>query len=177
VIRPEIVRAVRRWAEPILAVGGTLIALWIVGGSNLRWGWLSIILGLVVLTSGALWTREAIRRVRFSAGAAGGAGRVFVEEHRLLYIGALGNVQIELSEITRVDIALSQPNGQSWVSLMLHTPGAAPAVIPLNAEGQDALIDALCTLPGFKFDALNAAIADQRKRGRFAPLVTFWRRS
>jgi len=176
VIRPELVHTARRWAEPVIAVGGTLIALWIVGGSSLRWGWVSVILALIVLTSGALWTREAIRRVRFSAGDGGGAGRVFVEEQRLLYVGALGNVQIELGEVGRVDIALSKPNGQSWVSLMLHTPGAPPAVIPLNAEGQDALIDALCTLPGFRFEALNAAIADQRRRGRFAPMVTFWRR-
>lgn len=174
-IRPELLALARRWAEPALAACGTLIALWIVGGSNLRWGWLSLILAAIVLIAGGLWTREAIRRVRFSDGSEGG-GRVFVEEQRILYVGGLGNVQVELGEVQRIDIAVSKPNGKDWASLLLHTNHAPPAAIPLNAEGSDGFIDALCTLPGFRFEALETAIRKQRAAGRFAPLVTFWRR-
>ena len=174
-IRPELAALFKRWAEPALAVGGTLIALWIVGATNLRWGWLSLGLSVIILVSGGLWTREAIRRVRFSSGGPGG-GKVFVEEHRILYIGSIGNVQIELDDVSRIDIATSKPNGQSWASVLLYTSSGPPAAIPLNAEGHDAFIDALCSLPGFRFDALNAAISKQRRAGRFAPIVTFWRR-
>lgn len=174
-IRPELMAIFRRWAEPALAVAGTLIALWIVGGTDLRWGWLSLILGLVILVAGVLWTREAIRRVRFSSSDAGG-GRVFVEEQRILYVGGIGNVQIELGDVDRIDIALSKPNGKSWASVLLYTQSGPPAAVPLNAEGHDAFIDALCSLPGFTFEALNAAILKQRAAGRFAPIVTFWRR-
>lgn len=174
-IRPELAVVFRRWAEPALAVAGTLIAFWIVGGTNLRWGWVSLGLASIILVSGGLWTREAIRRVRFSSGDTSG-GRVFVEEKRILYVGSVGNVQVELGEITRIDIAMSKPNGQSWASLLLFTDSGVPAAVPLNAEGNDAFIDALCSLPGFRFDALNTAITKQRTAGRFAPIVTFWRR-
>ena len=197
-IRPELIVVMRRWAEPALAVAGTLIALWIVGATNLRWGWLSLILAAIILISGGLWTREAIRRVRFSTGDAGGAGRVFVEEGRILYVGSIGNIQVELADITRIDIAVSKtrlakahiglvsdsgehvapkPSGQTWASVLLYTPGGTPAAVPLNAEGHDAFIDALCTLPGFRFDALNAAILKQRAAGGHPPIVTFWRRN
>ncbi len=175
-IRPELAAQLRRWAEPAIAAGATLMALWIVGAGDLRWGWLSLILSLIIFVAGGLWVREAIRRVRFATGGADGAGRVFVEEGRILYVGGLGNVQIELNDVTRVDLAASKANGQSRASVLLYTPGVHPAAIPLNAEGQDGFIDALCTLPGFRFDALNAAILKQRAAGRFAPIVTFWRR-
>ena len=196
-IRPEVAAMLRRWAEPAIAAAGTLMALWIAGAADLRWGWLSVILSLIILVSGVLWIREAIRRVRFSTGDAAGAGRVFVEEGRILYVGSLGNVQIELKDVTRVDIAVStglsthvnggfgadsagnsgfKPAGHSRASVMLYTPGGHPAAIPLNAEGQDGFIDALCTLPGFKFDALNSAILKQRAARSGPPIVTFWRR-
>jgi len=176
-IRPELMVQLRRWAEPVAAVGATLIALWIVGASSLRWGWLSLVLAAIILVSGGLWTREAIRRVRFSSGDHDGAGRVFVEEGRILYVGGLGNVQIELADVSRVDIAVSRPNGGTRASVLLHTDGGYPAAVPLDAEGHDAFIDALCTLPGFRFDALNSALLKQRDQSGGAPIVTFWRRS
>ncbi len=174
-IRPEVLALFRRWAEPALALGGTLIALWIVGVPYLRWGWVSLVLGAIILVSGGLWTREAFRRVRFSSVDESG-GRVFVEEKRIFYVGSVGNVQVELRDITRIDLAMSKPNGKSWTSLLLSTETGPPAAIPLNAEGQDAFIDALCGLPGFRFDDLNAAILKQRASKGFAPIVTFWRR-
>lgn len=174
-IRPELAAQFRRWAEPALATAATLFALWVAGATTLRWGWLTLILSAIILLGGGLWIREAVRRVRFSSGESGG-GRVFVEEHRILYVGAIGNVQIELDDVMRVDLAMSKPNGKSWVSVLLHTTSGPPAAVPLNAEGQDEFIDALCSLPGFRFDALNSAILKQRAAGRFAPLVTFWTR-
>ena len=174
-IRPEVIALFRRWAEPALALGGTLIALWIVGVPYLRWGWVSLILGVIILVSGGLWTREAFRRARFASDDQSG-GRVFVEEKRIFYVGSVGNVQVELRDITRIDLAISKPNGKSWTSLLLSTSNGPPAAIPLNAEGQDAFIDALCTLPGFRFDNLNDAIQKQRASKGFAPIVTFWRR-
>jgi len=174
-IRPEVITLFRRWAEPVIALGGTLIALWIVGAPYLRWGWVSLVLGGIILVSGGLWTREAFRRARFSSGDASG-GRVFVEEKRIFYVGRVGNVQVELRDITRIDLAVSKPNGKSWTSLLLSTEAGPPAAIPLNAEGQDAFIDALCGLPGFRFDDLAAAIQKQQASRGFAPIVTFWRR-
>ncbi|GEM_PF-3236512 len=174
-IRPEVMALFKRWAEPSIALGGTLVALWIVGVPYLRWGWVSIILGLIIAVSGGLWTREAFRRVRFASGDVSG-GRVFIEEKRIFYVGNVGNIQVELRDITRIDLAISKPNGKSWTSLLLSVENGPPAAIPLNAEGQDALIDALCTLPGFHFDDLDAAIQQQKAAKGAAPIVTFWRR-
>jgi len=175
-IRPELVVLFRRWAEPAIALGGTLMALWIVGATNLRWGWLSLGLSAIIIVSGGLWVREAIRRVRFSQGGAEGAGRVFVEEKRILYVGSLGNIQLELKDVDRIDIALSKSGDSGNASALLYTQSGPPAAIPLNAEGHDAFIDALCGLPGFRFDALNAAIQKQKGAGHSAAIVTFWRR-
>ena len=175
-IRPEVVALFRRWAEPAIALGGTLIALWIVGATNLRWGWLSLALAAIITVSGGLWVREAIRRVRFATGDASGAGRVFVEEQRILYVGGLGNIQIELRDVNRVDIAVSKSGGSANASVLLYTESGLPAAIPLNAEGHDAFIDALCSLPDFRFDALSAAISEQKAAESSAPIITFWRR-
>jgi len=174
-IRPEVAALFRRWAEPVLATGGTLIAFWIAGGLSLRWGWLSVILSMIILVAGGLWIRESIRRMRFASNDTGG-GKVFIEERRVLYIGAVGNVQVDLADVERIDLAFSKPNGASWTTVLLYASGGLPAAIPLNAEGEEAFVDALCSLPGVRFNDLRAAIADQSARGRFAPVVTFWRR-
>ncbi len=175
-IRPELVILFRRWAEPVLAAGGTLMALWIAGASSMRWGWLSLVLSVIILVSGGLWVREAVRRVRFTSAMKEGVGRVFIEEQRILYVGALGNVQIELKDVTRVDIAVSKAQSDEQNSVLLFTGNGVPAAVPLNAEGHDAFIDALCTLPGFRFDALSNALSKQKTAAEASPIVTFWRR-
>lgn len=174
-IRPELLAAARRWAEPLLAAGATVAALWIAGASTLRWGWLTLVLSTVILVAGGLWIREAVRRVRFSAAHAD-SGRVFVEERRVLYVGQLGNVQVDLDEVSRIDLAVSKPNGKTWASVMLYGEGAPPVSIPLNAEGEDALLDALCALPGFRLDDLTSAMARMTRKQERRPIVTIWRR-
>ena len=171
-IRPELAGALRRWAEPIAAVLATSVALWIVGGTSLRWGWLTLLLSAIVLSVGAVWTREAIRRVRRDLGS-GGQGKLFVEERRLLYVGGLGNVQVDLDEVTRIDLAVARPNGASRASLLLHLPGAPPAMVPVEAEGGEALLSALGGLPGFDAEALMREIA---RRDPAEGVSTFWRR-
>lgn len=186
-IRPELVALARRWAEPALAAAATLMALWIAGASTLRWGWLTLVLSAIILVAGGLWLREAIRRVRLSA-AQGDSGQVFVEERRVLYIGRFGNVQVDLDDVTRIDLATFKPSGaiagsiglggatavatrQASASVMLFSPGSPPVTVPLNAEGEDRFLDALCSLPGFRLDDLSGGLAKTQ------PIVTIWRRA
>lgn len=175
-IRPELLDTARRWREPILAGLATLAALWIAGASTLRWGWLTLVLSAVILVAGGLWLREAIRRVRLAAGH-GDGGRVFVEERRVLYVGRFGNVQVDLDDVTRVDLAISKPNGGSHASVILFLLQGPPVTVPLDAEGEDGFLDALCSLPGFRLDDLTGALSGAAVGGRAAaPLVTIWRR-
>jgi len=186
-IRPELVAAARRWAEPVLAAAATLAALWIAGASTLRWGWLTLVLSAIILLAGGLWLREAVRRVRLSA-AREGSGQVFVEERRVLYIGRFGNVQVDLDDVTRIDLATFTPGGavtgaiagggvpavanrQASASVMLFSPGSPPVTVPLDAEGEDGFLDALCSLPGFRLDDLSGGLAATQ------PIVTIWRRA
>lgn len=189
-IRPELIALARRWAEPAVAAGATFAALWIAGATSLRWGWLTLALSVIILTAGGLWVREAIRRVRLASGKIGG-GRVYVEERRVLYLGALGNVQVDLDDVTRIDLAVSKSPGigaipgkavtgfspkaaagQGLASVLLYSSGP-PAAIPLNAEGEDALLDALCALPGFRLETLTMPLM---RAGQDQSLVTIWRR-
>lgn len=167
-IRPELQAAGARWAEPIAAVLVTLAGLWAVGAPGLRWGWLSVVLAVAVLLAGLVWFREAVRRVLRRRR---GEGRMFVEERRVLSTGALGNVQVDLDDVDRLDLVAG---GEGGVTLMLHAPGGPPAAVPLGGEGEEALLDALSGLPGLNRDALRREAGRVRRDG--GARIAAWRR-
>ncbi len=158
-IRPEVAALLSRYAEAIVAGGVTLVALWIVGLPDFRLDWLSVLLGAPLAVAGIVWLRVALRRAR--AQGQDGAGRLFVEERRVLHVGSFGNVQVDLDDATRLD--LMAQGGRA--SLMVHVPDGPPTALPLGAEGVDALYDALTGLPGMDLDALHARLARIRRAG------------
>ena len=158
-IRPEAAALLKRWFEPAVALGVTLVALWIVGLPDFRLDWLSVLLGAPLAIAGLIWLRVAVRRARAESG--GGEGRLFVEERRVLHVGAFGNVQVDLDDATRIDLMAQGRRA----SLLVHVPDGPPTALPLGAEGVDALYDALTGLPGMDTDALHARIARARKSG------------
>jgi len=148
-----------RWAEAMIAAAVTLFALWIVGLPDLSLNWLSVLLGVPLAVAGLVWLRVAIRRAR--AQGQDGAGRLFVEERRVLHVGSFGNVQVDLDDATRLD--LMAQGGRA--SLMVHVPEGPPTALPLGAEGVDKLYDALTGLPGMDMDALHARLGRLKRAG------------
>lgn len=170
--RPEATAQLRRWSEPAIAVFATFAAAWIVGLPGIRFGWVSLALGVPLVLAGAVWLRVAVRRAMDDDPLIEG-GQVFVEERRVLYVGALGNTQLDLDEVISVAVMRpTRPDGTP--ALLLTPPGSAPVSVPLSAEGTDNLLDALTVLPGFSLDRL--ASARKSRASAEAPFVTIWRR-
>ena len=167
-IRPEVAAFLMRWAEAGIATAVTLAALWIVGLPDFSLNWLSVLLGAPLAIAGLVWLRVAIRRARAMTGE--GQGKLFVEERRVLHVGSLGNVQVNLDDATRIEIFVRGP----VASLMVHTDDGPPVALPLGAEGADKLFDALTGLPGMNMDALHARLEKARKGS--GAMVTVWAR-
>ncbi|MEL6915312.1 MAG: hypothetical protein AAFP13_12510 [Pseudomonadota bacterium] len=157
-IRPEVRRLLREWAEILL--GGALIVVggnWLVTGHTLQpvLGGLFCLLGLALIASG--W-----RRVRFPA-SGGGRGLVEVTERQISYMTAEGGAAIAIDALARVEV-MAHPGGLTWT---FTGEGGETLRIPGDARGAEKLFDALVPLPGINYDqAMQAARAPQSFAGR-----------
>lgn len=167
-IRPEAAAFLSRWTETAIAATVTLAALWIVGLPDFQLNWLSVLLGAPLAVAGLVWLRVAVRRARAQTGE--GQGKLFVEERRVLHVGPLDNVQVNLDDATRIEMFARG----AVASLMVHTGDGPPVALPLGAEGADALFDVLTGLPGMNMDALHARLEKARKGS--GEMVTVWAR-
>ncbi len=172
-IRPEVASELKRWVEPAVALAATLAALWVVGMPGMRWGWLSLALALPIVVAGGVWLRVAVRRALMTGPKS--QGSLFVEERRVLHVGPLGNVQVDLDEVTRIDLLVSSrrdvPPG-----LMVYLPDSPPVSLPLDAEGSEGLLDAMTGLPGFSADRFHAQRARAQRGAQGVPMLTVWTR-
>lgn len=166
-LRPEARQFLLRWSEPALALAATLMALWVVGWPAISFGWVSLLLGAVILTGGVVWLRSAVMRALRGPGHAN-FGRVYVEERRILYLGPLGNVQIGHSELVRIEIASARKRGDQAYWLLSPAQGA-PIRIPANAEGGESLIQYVEGLKQARLAELGEAL-----RARDGGLRTVW---
>ena len=153
-IRPEVAALLRRYAEPLLVAFGAGVVLWkVFGPGALRGAWFDMLAFAVVAVVAVLWLRASLSRARLSAEVRDGAGAVFVEERRVVYLGPFGRAEIDLDSLVRVEAASGADGGRMW---MLVAAGRPPLAIPDAAEGAGALVDAFSALPQFDFDAAAA---------------------
>lgn len=162
-IRPEAAQALYRWRD-VLAGG----ALAILGGwwglttfGPLSWlGW-----GLLLAGGALIWT--GIRRARFWMGQ-GGPGVVKIDEGAIAWMGPFEGGVVALSELDRLEL---DPTRQppAW---RLFAPGQAPLIIPVNAEGADALFDAFAQLPQLN----TAKLLSELRAGATSPVV-IWQKT
>ncbi len=161
-LRKEARARIARWRET--ALGASIVALgayWFFTIPGLlRWA------ALALAAFGVVFTWSALQRARFYRGH-GGLGVVQVNERQITYLAPVGGGFASLEALTRVEIAPDRAGFAVWRFI---SPGEM-LVIPVNAEGSEALFEALTALPGVN---LEAAIRAARSRPS-AP-VLIWSR-
>ena len=144
-LRPEVRALLWRWRELLIGVLLALFGLWLVLGP----GFLLSVPGYALLFGGAILAFLGVQRGRFR-GADGGAGSVQVDEGQVTYFGPLTGGSVALRELERLtlDRALVPAH---W---RLEQRGHPALLIPVNAEGSDALFDAFAALPGLRTERM-----------------------
>jgi len=158
-IRPEILRAIRHYAEPTFyaVIGGFFFWKGIAAAGRGAW------LGLALLVPGALAAFAAIgtaeRALIARRSARAGPGLVRVHERRITYLGPHGGASVAIDTLVRIDIVVDRfsvfASGARWE--LMDEEGNLLS-IPAGAENAEALLDALGALPGFNNMAVLLAL-------------------
>ncbi|MCU9838690.1 hypothetical protein OEZ49_13000 [Ruegeria sp. WL0004] len=162
-IRPEARAALWRWREVLAGIAIALVGLsWITGPGGLL-GWV----GWPTLLAGTGLTVVGLQRARFRTGS-GGPGVVTLDEGEITYMGPLTGGSVAAADIERLtlDPALMPAH---WV---LERPGQPPLLIPVNAEGAEALFDVFASLPGLRTERMLAEL-----NGAPRHAVVIWERT
>ncbi|QOL82907.1 hypothetical protein [Pseudooceanicola spongiae] len=166
-IRPEARRAVARWREALFGLAVTGVGVW----------WMLISYGLVFWISGVIslaglaMVAAGVQQGRFRT-MAGGPGVVRIDEGQIGYFGPFTGGAVALSEISRLTL---DPNvtPPSW---RLSQIGQPDLLIPLNAEGADALFDVFAALPGISTSKLVSEVQRAVSGQKSAPVIIWQRR-
>ncbi|MBK0326437.1 hypothetical protein I5535_03935 [Rhodobacteraceae bacterium F11138] len=162
-VRPEARAMVLRWREVLCGAGLILIGLWWILGAGGLLAWV----GGVLILGGAALALIGFQRARFRR-QGGGPGVVQVDEGQITYFGPLGGGTVAIADLTRLSLD-TRGMPDHW---MLEQNGAAPILIPVNAEGSDALFDVFAALPGLRTAHMLAQL-----RARPACPVVIWQRA
>ena len=166
-IRHEIRRLLRNWAELASALLTGLLFFWMV-----FWGgWFFAGLGLAGIVVAAIWSVGAFRRRGFRRDVAA-PGMVEIDEGAVRYYGArlLGG-QLALRNLTEVRL-LRLDNHLHW---RLKSDDGQALLIPLEAAGAETLADGFAALPGMDMGQVSAALA-RSARPDGPPFTTVWLR-
>lgn len=162
-LRPEARATLLRWREVLTGLGmGALGGWWIAGpGGLLGWiGWALAVAGAAVVVIG-------LQRARFRAPGQG-PGVVQVDEGRIVYFGPLTGGAMATGSIQRLTYH-PEARPPHW-----HIEGGdgAALMVPVNAEGAEALFDAFATLPALRTERMLAAM----QKAQAHPVV-IWERT
>lgn len=166
-IRPEARSAIWRWRDTL--AGAALIVLGLLG---IRSGFsIYVGLGIAAFCLGVSLAFNGIRRARFP-GRGGGAGLVEVKERQITYFGPHGGGAVDMDDLDRIQIRTTSDGPVApdlfW---MFTTKSGELLSIPGQAEGVEALFDALSALDGVDYGAaIEAAGSTERK------LFEIWQR-
>ncbi len=148
-IRPEAKAQLLRWREVLAGAFAFLLGLWwLVGPGNLL-----ILPGVALMVAGAALIWVGAQRARFRS-AGQGPGAVQVDEGQITYFGPLTGGAVDLRDLDRVvlDPTLHPTH---W---RLRQRGHPELLIPVNAEGAEALFDAFATLEGLRMAQVLSAL-------------------
>jgi hypothetical protein len=149
-IRPALMRSLRRWSEPLSAIIALFVSLWFLTLGGWFFGLIGVGGGFVSLA----WLLAALRRLPFRRDV-GGPGVVEIDEGAIRYYGArlLGG-EIALRDLSEIRL-LPLQGRPHW---RLKSTDAQALLIPLDAAGAAALADAFAALPGIRMGEISAAL-------------------
>lgn len=161
-IRAEAATLIHKWKQ--VAFGGLIFlagAYWAATSLGL-----AIAAGVMVAGMGVLIAHDGYRRMRFPHGV-GGAGVVEVDERQITYLSGTGGNSVSLDMLQRVEAHRNMRGSITWVFFaedgMLN--------VPADAQGSEALFDAMVALPG-----VNYAQAEAAAQGQGPDLFLIWQR-
>lgn len=161
--RPEVRALLWRWREMLGGIGLVLVGLWLVAGP----GFLLAVPGYALMISGVLFGWLGVQRARFR-GADGGAGAVQVVEGQVTYFGPLTGGTVALRELDRLSLE-RQMFPAHW---KMEQQGQPALLIPVNAEGSEALFDAFATLPGLRTERMLHELGTTQRQA-----VVIWQKA
>ena len=135
-IRPEVRDTLLRWREVLVGLAALALGLRFLLTS---FGALFLI-GAGLSLAGAALILAGIQRARFRSGG-GGSGVVEIDERRITYLGPFGGGAVAVDDLVEIGVDPSR----SW---LVQDRGGTHLMIPMNAEGADALFDAFAAVPG-----------------------------
>lgn len=144
-IRPQARAALWRWREVLLGMAVAVLALWWLTNAN---GVLRFVAPAVLVGAGAL-IMVGFQRGRFR-NAGGGVGAVQVDEGQIVYYGPLSGGAVAVRDLRRLTLDARQ-RPPHW---RLEQADQPPLLIPLDAEGAEALFDAFAALPGLRTERM-----------------------
>lgn len=158
-VRPELQEQLFRWRQAVIGVGvltlGALLFFSTFGITQ----WVSVVIALG--GAGLLW--DGVRRARFPSDH-GGLGVVEIRERQIIYLSPVGGGTISIEDLVRIEIDTADlGTGLPDLFWIFRDSAGNHLTIPGNAEGTEALFDALTALRGVNFDAL-AHIGDSARR-------------
>lgn len=148
-IRPEAKSWLLRNREALAGAALTVLGLWWLAGP----GGLLKLPAIGLMAGGAALSWVGLQRLRFRT-AGDGQGVVQVTEGQVAYLGPVTGGALSLQEVSALTLDRRRPPG-AWV---LDQPGRESLVIPVNAEGAEALFDAFASLPGLRTALMLAAL-------------------
>lgn len=149
-IRPAARAQLWRAREAILGVAVAGLGVWLASLGGL----ILLPFGAALLALGVALALLAWRRMRFRTGG-GAPGLVELDEGEIRYFGPQGGGFLSLRELTELRL-LSRSGHSFW---RLKQADGQALLIPVAAEGAEALFDAFAALPGMDSQALVAALA------------------
>ncbi|MGC3938582.1 hypothetical protein ACOTTU_12330 [Roseobacter sp. EG26] len=161
-IRPEAKAQLLRWREALAGAFMVAVGLWWLLGP----GRLLIFPAAALIVAGGALIWIGVQRARFR-NAGEGPGSVRVDEGQITYFGPLTGGAVALQELSQ----LTLDKGLFPAHWRLRQPGHPELLIPINAEGADALFDAFATLSGLRTERMLSALQTKGKH----PIV-IWQR-
>ena len=149
-LRPEARAVLWRWREVIGALCALAFGVWLALGSFgiMRW------IGIVLMLGAAIFVVAGVQRARFRQAGAG-PGVVQVAERRLVYMGPLTGGQMDIADLTRLEL---DPTGHPAAHWILTGTGGQLLAIPVNAENAESLFDLFASLKDIKTQAMLDAL-------------------
>ena len=162
-VRPEAISYFQNYRGFILSAMIVIAGVYILASSFGT----TRIAGGVILIIGLLVGHDAYRRFKFPNGR-GGRGVLEVDERRVSYLFGGIETSISMDSLDRIELHRSVKGLVTWVFYgpdgMLSVPG--------DAEGTDALFDALVALPGINYSQAEAAM-----QGTDPDIFLIWQRN